>query len=41
MPRAKRELEQMIDKLPPGKSVAVLVQRRGGPIFLAMKMPKR
>jgi len=34
------ELEQMIDKLPPGKSVAVLVQRRGGPIFLAMKMPK-
>ena len=35
------ELEQLIDKLPAGKSVAVLVQRRGGPIFLAMKMPKQ
>jgi len=35
------ELEQLIDKLPAGKSVAVLVQRRGGPIFLAMKMPKK
>ncbi len=33
------ELEKLIDKLPEGKSVAVLVQRRGGPIFLAMKVP--
>lgn len=30
----------LIDKLPTGKSVAVLVQRRGGPIFLAMKVPE-
>lgn len=35
------EFEKMIDKLPIGKSVAVLVQRRGGPIFMAMKIPKK
>ena len=33
------EFEKRISKLPAGKSVAVLVHRRGGPIFLAMKMP--
>ena len=33
-------LETMIEKLPAGKSVAILVQRRGGPIFLAMKVPE-
>lgn len=32
--------KKLIDKLPAGKSVAVLVQRRGGPIFLAMKVPE-
>ncbi|MEN8801902.1 MAG: PDZ domain-containing protein, partial [Thiogranum sp.] len=32
--------ETMIEKLPTGKSVAILVQRRGGPIFLAMKVPE-
>jgi serine protease Do len=32
--------EAMIEKLPAGKSVAILVQRRGGPIFLAMKVPE-
>ena len=34
------EFEKMVDKLPAGKSVAILVQRRGGPIFLAMKVPE-
>ncbi len=34
------EFEKMIDKLPASKSVAILVQRRGGPIFLAMKVPE-
>jgi serine protease Do len=32
--------EKMVKKLPAGKSVAILVQRRGGPIFLAMKVPE-
>ncbi|HHJ14961.1 MAG TPA: DegQ family serine endoprotease [Gammaproteobacteria bacterium] len=31
--------EKMIRKLPAGKTVPVLVQRRGGPIFLALKVP--
>jgi len=34
------DFERRIKKLPAGKSVAVLVQRRGGPIFLAMKVPE-
>ena len=34
------EFEKMIDNLPDSKSVAILVQRRGGPIFLAMKVPE-
>ena len=34
------DFEARIKKLPAGKSVAILVQRRGGPIFLAMKVPK-
>ncbi len=33
--------EGRINKLPAGKSVAILVQRRGGPIFLAMKVPEK
>jgi serine protease Do len=33
------EFEKMMKQLPAGKSVAILVQRRGGPIFLAMKVP--
>ena len=36
-----KSFEKMIDKLPAGKSVAVLVQRRGGPIFLALKVPEK
>ncbi len=34
------QFKEMIRKLPAGKSVAVLVQRRGGPIFLALKVPE-
>jgi serine protease Do len=33
--------EAQMNKLPAGKSIAVLVQRRGGPIFLAMKVPEK
>jgi serine protease Do len=32
--------ESMVKDLPAGKSVAVLIQRRGGPIFMAMKVPE-
>ncbi len=35
------QFEKMIKKLPAGKSVPVLIQRRGGPIFLALKVPKK
>jgi serine protease Do len=34
------DFESRIKKLPAGKSVAILVQRRGGPIFLALKVPE-
>jgi len=34
------QFEKMIKKLPTGKSVPVLIQRRGGPIFLALKVQK-
>ncbi|HED18719.1 MAG TPA: DegQ family serine endoprotease [Gammaproteobacteria bacterium] len=34
------KFEEMIEKLPAGKSIAILVQRRGGPIFLALKVPE-
>jgi serine protease Do len=34
------QFEKMIKKLPAGTSVPVLVQRRGGPIFLALKVPR-
>ena len=34
------EFEKLIKKLPTGKSIAILVQRRGGPIFLALKVPE-
>lgn len=30
--------KKIIDKLPTGKSVPLLVQRRGGPVFLALKL---
>jgi serine protease Do len=34
-----RQFNELVGKLPPGKSVPVLIQRRGGPLFLAMKVP--
>ena len=34
------EFEKIIDKLPEGKSIAVLIQRRGSPMFLALKLKK-
>jgi len=33
-------LRELAARLPAGKSVPVLVQRRGGPLFLAMKLPQ-
>ena len=35
-----KHFEKIIDKLPTGKSVPLLVQRRGGPVFLALKLAK-
>jgi len=35
-----RHLKALAADLQPGRSVPVLVQRRGGPMFLAMKMPE-
>jgi serine protease Do len=35
-----KTFDKMIDRLPAGRSVAVLIQRSGGPIFLAIKVPK-
>ncbi len=34
------EFESQVKDLPEGKSVAVLVQRKNGPIFLALKIPE-
>lgn len=34
-----RQFKDLIAKLAPGKSVPILVQRRGGPVFLALKPP--
>ena len=34
------QFQSLIDKLPDGKSVALLVQRGGSPTFLALKMPE-
>ncbi len=38
--RNAAEFDKIIQKLPAGKSVAVLIQRQGSPIFLAMKVDK-
>ncbi len=35
-----RDFGKQVKKLPAGKNVPVLVQRRGGPSFLALKVPK-
>ena len=38
--RNAAEFDKIIQKLPVGKSVAVLIQRQGNPIFLAIKVDK-
>ncbi|KAA3626338.1 MAG: DegQ family serine endoprotease [Proteobacteria bacterium] len=35
-----KQFNELVDKLPKGKSVAVLVYRKTGPMFLAMKIPE-
>ncbi|OOZ42025.1 serine peptidase [Solemya pervernicosa gill symbiont] len=35
-----RHFETLIKELPAGKRVALLVQRRGGPVFLAIRVPE-
>jgi len=35
-----KQFKELVDELPPDKSVPVLVQRRGGPLFLALKIAK-
>jgi len=36
-----KQFKELIAKLSPGKSVPILIQRRGGPVFLAMKVPEQ
>jgi serine protease Do len=38
--RDSADFEKMVSKLPAGKSIAVLVQRQGSPVFLAIKVEK-
>jgi serine protease Do len=33
-----KHFKEIIDNLPANKSVPLLVQRRGGPVFLALKL---
>jgi serine protease Do len=33
-------LKKVAEDLPTGKSIPILVQRRGGPVFLAMRIEK-
>ena len=34
-----KHFKTLVESLPVGRSVAILVQRRDGPVFLAMKLP--
>jgi len=36
--KSSQQFRDLVDELPAGKSVPVLVQRRGGPVFLALKI---
>ena len=36
-----KQFREILAAMPPGKSVAVLVQRREGPMFLALRMPTK
>jgi len=33
-----KHFNELVDQLPKDKSVPILIQRRGGPIFLALKL---
>ena len=33
-----KQFRELVENLPAGKSVPLLVQRRGGPVFLALKI---
>ncbi|MBI5450639.1 MAG: DegQ family serine endoprotease [Gammaproteobacteria bacterium] len=35
-----QQLKKIVDELPAGKSVPILVMRRSGPVFLAIRIPK-
>ncbi|WP_455205674.1 DegQ family serine endoprotease [Kaarinaea lacus] len=35
-----KQFKELIEDLPVGKSVPLLIQRRGGPVFLALKVPE-
>jgi serine protease Do len=37
--RSARQFDKLVNALPAGKSVAVLVQRDGNPTFLALRVP--
>jgi serine protease Do len=39
--QSAKQFKEIVGKLATGKSVPVLVQRRGNPLFLAMKMPSK
>ena len=39
--QSPEQLAKLIDGLPAGKTVAVLLQRRTGPIFMALKVPEK
>jgi serine protease Do len=36
--KGTNHFKEIVEDLPPGKSVPLLVQRRGGPVFLALKL---
>ena len=36
-----QRFRDIVKALPPGKSVPLLIQRRGGPVFLALKTPEK
>jgi len=38
--RGKADFDKIVKKLPTGQSIAILIQRRGSPVFLALKVDK-
>ena len=36
-----KQFERLVEKLPAGKTIPILIQRRGNPIFMAMKVPPK